>query len=270
MSNDDLEGRLLELALAGRPDQLVDLALVDAVSEAGAGPEVAAHARRALNGLEALVATIALGEPAIAPGPDVRKRLMATLKARAARPASRRALLVIDMLNDHLTPGRPLEVPRARDIVPALGARLDAARRDGVPVIYICDRHEPDDADLESWRAHNVHGTDGAEVWPPLAPKPSDRVVHKPTYSAFSRSELADVLKELKVDTLVLTGCLTELGVLATATDALQRGFAVEVPPDAQAGSGPAAEQMALTLLRVMAPYGAARRELLESLAVAA
>jgi len=268
VSNDELQERLLELALAGRPDQLVDLALADAVSETGGGPEMAVAARRALNGFEGLVATLALAEPAVAPRPDVRKRLMSTLRARSARPGSRRAVLVIDMLNDHLMPGRPLEVPRARDIVPALNARLDAARRDGVPVVYICDRHEPDDADLDTWRTHNVAGSDGAEVWAPLAPKPSDRIVHKPTYSAFSRSDLADVLKELRVDTLVLTGCLTELGVLATATDALQRGYAVEVPPDAQAGSGPSAEQMALTLLRVMAPYGAARRELLDAIAV--
>ena len=31
-------------------------------------------------------------------------------------------------------------------------------------------------------------------------------------------------LDELRVDSLVLTGCLTEIGLMATATDALQQG----------------------------------------------
>lgn len=30
------------------------------------------------------------------------------------------------------------------------------------------------------------------------------------------------------------TGCLTEVGVTATATDAMQQGFAIEVPADSQ------------------------------------
>jgi nicotinamidase-related amidase len=176
-------------------------------------------------------------------------------------------MLVVDMQNDHLTRGRPLEVPRARDIVPALVARLDLARREGIPIVYVLDEHEPDDSDLDIWGTHNVKGTPGAEVWPALAPKPGDLVVRKPTYSAFVRSNLADVLSELRVDTLVLTGCATEVGLLATATDALQRGYAVEIPPDAQAGATAASEQVALGLVQLLAPYGSARKALLRELA---
>lgn len=164
------------------------------------------------------------------------------------------------MLNDHLTPGSSMEVPRARDIVPALVARLDAARAAGIPVIYVVDQHDPDDPDLDEWTTHNVAGTPGAEVWPPLTPKPGDRIVPKTTYSGFVNSELQAVLDELRVDTLVMTGCLTEIGMMATASDALQRGFAVDVPADTQAGSGPVAEGVAMSTLSIMPPYGATRR----------
>jgi nicotinamidase-related amidase len=191
----------------------------------------------------------------------LKERVLGTLEERAK---SRAALLVIDMLNDHLTPGGSVEVPRARDIVPALVARLDAARAGDIPVVYIVDRHDPDDLDFEAWTTHNVAGSSGAEVWPPLAPHPGDRVVPKATYSAFVGSELGAVLTELAVDTLVLTGCLTEIGIMATASDALQRGYAVEVPPDSQAGLGPAGEGATMAALSLMAPYGPARRELLE------
>ncbi len=249
---------LLELALAGRPDGALELALAEQP------PSARAEYRAICDALAAL----AIGQAPALPSPALRGRILETIAKR--RAPTRQALLVIDMLNDHLTPGRPLEVPRARDIVPALKKRLDGARKEGTPVVYVIDQHEPDDPDLDIWRAHNVKGTDGDQVWPPIAPKPGDHIVTKPTYSAFSCSSLEGLLDELRVDSLVLTGCLTELGMLATATRALELGFAVEVPPDSQAGSSEAAEQMALGLLRVMPPYGAARKARLERLQAAA
>ena len=69
------------------------------------------------------------------------------------------------------------------------------------------------------------------------------------------------MLDELAVDTLVLTGCLTEVGVMATALDALQRGYAVDVPPETQAGSGAIAEGVALMTLSLLPPFGPARRD---------
>jgi nicotinamidase-related amidase len=248
----------VEFLLQGRPDR------VTAAMLAGESPEVRRVAREAQEGLAAMALAL---EP-VAPSAALRDRILASVGDRLRIAQKRTALLVIDMLNDHLTPGGSLEVPRARDVVPALRARLEAARAAGVPVVYVCDEHDPDDPDLDEWTTHNVRGTAGAEVWPAIAPQPGDRTVHKHTYSAFTGSNLQAVLDELRVDTLVVTGCLTEIGLLATATDALQRGFAVEVPPDSQAGASPLAEQAALGMLSVMPPYGAARRERLALLHV--
>jgi len=252
--NDEAVAELLAVVVSGRPDPLVDVGLADAP------PAVKAEfvqVREALSGL-------ALAESPALPSADLRGKILRSLAERARSP--RRAVLVVDMQNDHLMPGRPLEVPRARDIVPALVGRLESARSEHVPIVYVLDEHEPDDSDLDSWGTHNLKGTPGAEVWAPLAPKPGDHVVRKPTFSAFVRSNLAEVLAELSVDTLVLTGCATEVGLLATATDALQRGYAVEIPPDAQAGATAATEQVALGLVRLLAPYGRARQALLRQL----
>jgi nicotinamidase-related amidase len=171
------------------------------------------------------------------------------------------------MIHDHLDPGTLLEVPRARMVVPALKQRLEAARARGVPVVYIVDEHDPDDPDLDAWGTHAVRGTKGTEVWDEIAPAPGDRIVKKASYSAFFESQLGNVLEELGVDTLVLTGCLTEIGIMATATDAMQRGYSVEVPPDAQAGSCPEAEAATMGTLSVMAPFGPARKARLDRLA---
>ena len=255
MKDEELEAELLALVAAGRPGRLIETAL-------GPVPDDVKEKLRATS--EAFAAIAAAEAPAF-PSPQVRDRVLATLKAKA-RP-TKRALLVIDMLNDHLTPGRPMEVPRARDIVPALQKRLADARKEGVPVVYVCDEHDPDDTDLDIWSTHNVRGSQGAEVWPAIAPAAGDRVVKKPSYSAFTHSDLADVLAELGVDTLVLTGCVTEIGIMATATDALQRGYAIEVPKDAQAGANAQAEEVTLGVLNVLAPYGPARDQLLARLA---
>ncbi len=251
---DDQLATLFELVASGRADRVVDAVLGDAPA-----PVV-----EALRGAREALAAVGMAEPMRAPSAGLRDRILASL---AARQKPRRAVLVIDMLNDHLTPGRPLEVPRAREIVPALVAKLDEARKAGDPVVYVLDEHDPADADLDSWGAHNVRGTEGAEVWPPLAPHPGDRVVRKPTYSGFTGSDLASVLAELNVDTLVMTGCLTEVGIMATATEALQRGFAVEVPPATQAGATEPNEKVAMGVLQLLPPYGAARAKLLAGLA---
>jgi nicotinamidase-related amidase len=252
--NEESTADLLELLLSGRADQFVDVAV-------GQAAPVVNPQLRAMREVLGTVATVV---PPCEPSPGLRSRILQSLEARDV-PA-RRALLVIDMQNDHLGPGGPLEVPRARDIVPALSARLQAARREGAPVVYIVDEHEPDDSDLDSWGAHNVRGTAGAEVWGALAPEPEDIIVRKPTYSAFTRSELASVLARLRVDTLVLTGCLTEVGLLATATDALQRGYAVEIPRDSQAGATELNEQVALGVIGLLPPYGPAREALLSAI----
>jgi nicotinamidase/pyrazinamidase len=262
--NEEQIAELVAAVLAGRPERLLSAALALEPAET----------RTAFASVAQAVATLGLTAEPLAPSPALRQRILATVGARQAaregRGTARRAVVVLDMIKEHLTPGMPLEVPRARAIVPAIRERLDRARADGVPVIYLVDEHDLADQDLdgvEGWGAHAIRGSEGTDVWPELAPRDGDRVVKKSTYSAFTGSELAKVLDELSVDTLVLTGCLTEIGLLATATDALQRGFAVEIPPDAQAGSSELTEQVAIGVLGLMPPYGPARRSRLDTLA---
>jgi nicotinamidase/pyrazinamidase len=259
--NEEQIAELVAAVLAGRPERVLDCVLSLEPPEVRAGFRMVAET----------MATLGLAAEPLAPSDALRSRILASVKARS-RPSAGKALLVLDMIKEHLTPGTPLEVPRAREIVPALQKRLAAAREGGVPVVYLVDEHDPADSDLDGvdgWGAHAVRGSEGPDVWPSLAPEPCDHVVKKSTYSAFTGSELSRVLDELKVDTIVLTGCLTEIGILATATEALQRGFVVEVPPDAQAGRNEGTEQTVLSVLGIMPPYGPARRARLEAQAAA-
>jgi nicotinamidase/pyrazinamidase len=249
----DSLGLPLAFALAARPDR-VEASLL------GLAPALAPAVGEARRVLVALGLDLAPELPAA----RLRARVLAAVRPVAA---PRRALVVVDMIQDHLAQGGPAEVPRARTIVPALQARLAAARSDATPVVYVVDAHDPDDPDLDAWGAHAVRGTPGAAVFAPLAPEPGDHLVEKRSYSAFHASALEAELEALGVDTLVLTGCLTEVGLFATATDALQRGYAVEVPTDAQAGVAPELEQATLLTLSFLVPYAPAQRARRERIA---
>jgi nicotinamidase-related amidase len=254
--HEEMLADLAGFVLAGRPERVDDgmLALVPA------------EFREGVRQVREALAALGLAVRPEAPRLELRVRVLATLSARPTR----RALVIVDMIHDHLDPGALLEVPRARAVVPALKQRIEAARASGVPIVYVVDEHDPDDPDLDAWGTHAVKGTKGTEVWHEIAPESGDRIVKKQSYSGFYESELDGVLDELAVDTLVLTGCLTEIGLMATATDAMQRGFAVEVPPDSQAGSCVEVEMAAMGTMAVMAPFGPARKRRLDRLAAAA
>ncbi len=148
------------------------------------------------------------------------------------------ALLIIDMLNDFVLPGAPLEVPDTRKVVPAIREEARKARAAGNPVIYLCDTHEPDDKEFRKfgWPAHAVKGTKGAGVVDDLRPEKGDIVISKTTYSGFYGTKLEETLKRLGVSSLRLTGCVTHICVLFTASDAVLRDYAVTVVRNGVAG----------------------------------
>jgi len=139
------------------------------------------------------------------------------------------AFLVIDMLNDFILPGAPLEVAKARDIIATLKNEIDKARKNRIPIIYICDAHKPNDREFKIWPKHCIKGTRGAQVIEELKPKKGDFIVPKTTYSGFFRTKLENLLKKLKVKELIVTGILTNICVLYTVSDATLRGYQVSV-----------------------------------------
>lgn len=142
------------------------------------------------------------------------------------------ALVIIDMLNDFVLEGAPLEVSGVRKIVPNIKRRLSQARVAGHPVVFVCDSHAGDDPEFRIWPRHGVKGTKGAQVIEELKPTEGERVVPKKRFSGFFETDLDEILKELEVESLVLTGILTNICVLYTAADATMRGYKVVVPED--------------------------------------
>mgnify|MGYP001618900364 FL=1 len=162
------------------------------------------------------------------------------------------ALLIIDMLNDFVLEGAPLEVPETRKIIPVIKKEISEARAKGIPVIYICDAHDKNDKEFSKfgWPAHAVKGTKGAQVVDELIPQPNDIIIEKTTYSGFYNSRLDKILKKLGVKNLRLTGCVTHICVMFTASDAVLRDYKVMVVENGVAGLAKEDHDAALRIMK--------------------
>ncbi len=144
-----------------------------------------------------------------------------------------KALLIIDMINDFLDPKGVLFCGQGvREIIPPLRELLEAFRQEGLPVIYLCDHHAPDDPEFEAFPPHAVAGSWGAEVIPELSPQEGENIVPKTRFSGFFRTPLEEILREKGVTTVCLTGVCTSICVMDTAADAFFRDFKIEVFKD--------------------------------------
>jgi nicotinamidase-related amidase len=136
------------------------------------------------------------------------------------------------MLNDFVTGSLACE--RGQAIVPALARLIKGARTAGVPVIYSNDAHLPAiDHELALWGEHAMAGTPGAEIISELAAATGDYVVPKRRYSGFFQTDLNILLRELEVDTVIMTGLHTHMCVRHTSADAYMWGYSVVVASDA-------------------------------------
>ena len=161
-----------------------------------------------------------------------------------------KALVIIDMLADFVDGA--LANPRAQAIVPALARLLDHARSDGWVVVFSNDAHEPGDPELVVWGDHAMAGTPGAQVIAALEPQPGEREIISPkrAYGAFDGTGLAEQLKAMGVDEIVLTGQHTHICVRHSAYGALLAGFRITVPRDAVCTFEGVDEDQALDYLR--------------------
>lgn len=151
---------------------------------------------------------------------------------------AKEALLIIDMLNDFVSEGVPLEVPDAKKVVPAIKKEIENAKKEGKPVIYICDAHDPDDKEFSKfgWPPHAVKGSKGARIIDELKPREGDIVIEKTTYSGFYNTGLDETLKKLGIDSVRLAGCVTHICIMFTASDAVLRDYKVTVVENGVAG----------------------------------
>ena len=162
---------------------------------------------------------------------------------------ARTAPVIVDLQNGFM--GVPFDVPAAREIVPKVNLISAALRHAGglnVFLRYTCDPAEPQpwtvwfDTYLgaEMSRVHRdafARGAEGWQLWPTLDIQTSDLVIDKTRFSAFvpGTCGLEDELRARGIDTLIVTGTLTNVCCESTARDAMQRNYKVVFVADGNA-----------------------------------
>ncbi len=139
------------------------------------------------------------------------------------------AILVVDMLNDFTLDNAPLKVEENRLIIPHIKELITTERQKGVPIIYVCDAHSPNDKEFAIWPKHCIKGTQGAQIVNELTPQDSDFVIEKTTYDGFYGTTLNELLKNMNIKRLIITGCVSNICILHTASSAVLRGYKVEI-----------------------------------------
>jgi ureidoacrylate peracid hydrolase len=161
------------------------------------------------------------------------------------------ALIVVDMQNGFMMKGVAHSLcEEAIEIVPNVNRLAGAVRRTGGTVVWIQNAATPES--LQSWsvraemdgpertqrRVNSMApGTKGYELWAELDVKSDDLIVQKTRFSAFIQgaSNLEAVLRSRGIDTVIITGTVTNVCCESTARDAMMRNFRTIMVTDANA-----------------------------------
>jgi nicotinamidase/pyrazinamidase len=155
-------------------------------------------------------------------------------------------LIVVDMQNDFADPDGALHVPGGEELVGIVNREVGRAVAAGALVVYTQDWHPPSAPHFAKdggiWPVHCVAGSWGAELVAGL--EIVGPVVRKGTggedgYSGFTvrdprtgtqhLTELAALLRDRRVERVVVVGLATDYCVKETALDAVKEGFSTTV-----------------------------------------
>jgi nicotinamidase-related amidase len=137
----------------------------------------------------------------------------------------KRALLIIDVQNEYFTGALPVSYPSGGldNILKA----MDAASQQGLPVIIV--QHAAKAPDSPVFRK-------GSREWalhPDIARRPHDLLVEKHLPGSFTNTSLEAWLRAEGIDTVVISGYMTQMCCDTTARQAFHLGFSAEFLSDA-------------------------------------
>ncbi len=148
------------------------------------------------------------------------------------------AHVIVDLQVGFCAPGAAVEVPVTREIFGSVNAISKAVRTGGGLNVFL--RYTWDEAEKLPWNVWMHNYMSGAEQWqlmPDLDVKPGDLIIDKTRFSGLipGTCDMDAQLKARGIDTLIITGTLTNCCCESTARDALQMGYNVIFMSDANA-----------------------------------
>ena len=166
-------------------------------------------------------------------------------------PWSHPALLIVDMQNDFVREGAPMEVPDARATIAQNRKLIAFCRKAGIPVIYTRFLAGPVPTLVSNWspkiaapvyacqKGHKRYYTDlkktldCTEIIDELSPLEGDYIIDKYGYGAFYSTNLDNTLRSIGIESLILTGTVTQICVEETGREAFHYGYKTTLISDA-------------------------------------
>ena len=140
------------------------------------------------------------------------------------------ALLIIDMLNDFIAKNGALYCGETgEEIIPYINKLIAEHRELGSLIISIQDTHTADDPEFKLFPPHSIKGQKGSQVYPEVHISEKDLVVLKPTFSAFYKTNLDDILESQSINEVYLCGVCTSICVMETCSDLCVRNKQIYV-----------------------------------------
>lgn len=150
--------------------------------------------------------------------------------AGSKRPKNRRALLVIDVQNEYFTGKLPVCHPAGT--LPNILAAIAVSKENGIPVIVV--QHSMSEKEAAAF----VNGSEGWKLHSALHEVVPDHYVEKHLPSAFVGTDLHAWLQAHDIDTVVISGYMTQFCCDTTARYAMHLGYNVEFLSDGTATLG--------------------------------
>jgi nicotinamidase-related amidase len=160
------------------------------------------------------------------------------------------AHVVVDLQVGFMGEGAFAEIPVAREIVDNVNAISTALRDAGGTIAYIQFTYDPEEPHywgpmygrmspqaFDTMKSAFEVGAKQWALWPDLDVQPQDLVVPKTRFSAFipGTCELDSILRAKGIDTLIVTGTVTNCCCESTVRDAMQMGYNVLFVQDGNA-----------------------------------
>ncbi len=168
------------------------------------------------------------------------------------------ALLIVDMQNGFLEPGAMLEVAAGRQIISEINALITHCRQLDMPIVWIqLDSTAPfGGLMLEKYpplREKEVlfKGTHSFDLFTDLkTPLASEYRIVKHKYDAFHRTDLDTLLRNLGIDTVLITGVTSNCCCESTARSAFEHDYRVAFTTDGTAAFDPRLHENTLNIIR--------------------
>lgn len=147
------------------------------------------------------------------------------------------ALLVIDCQNDFIQNSSAYSCDMLDEaLILKIKQLCEFFRSKNLPIIYTQHSIKSDKSNGEFGEPEEVKaciiGTTGWEIIDSLKPVKNDKIVLKEKYDAFYETDLHQILKKLKIDTLIIGGVLTNNCIRATAEGAHYRNYNIYLVND--------------------------------------